>query len=151
MINDPREPADRRPRTETAGAGPATIDIPQATDSVLIDLISQGSVPAFVALFDRTSEAVHTELTVELTGTSRTGEIFAASYAEVWWLAGHHRTLEADAIGWIISIVRRRIAEASRETVRPGARTVLEGLRPSYAELEVAALLNRPVDCLRQP
>jgi hypothetical protein len=150
MTDASPEPADRRQRAGPAGTGPVAIDIEQATDSALIELISRGSVPAFVALFDRTSEAVHTELTVELPGAARTGEIFAASYVEVWWLAGCHRTVEADVTGWIISIVRRRIAEASRETPRPGVRTLVEGLRPSYAELEVAALLSRPVDRLRQ-
>jgi hypothetical protein len=128
--------------------GPPPIEFEQATDSALIELISGGSVPAFAALFDRTSEAVRTELAIDLPGTARVSEIFAASYVEVWWLAGCGRRVEADVTAWIIGIVRRRIAEASRQTPPRGEHTVWEALRPSYAELEIATLLRRPLDRL---
>jgi hypothetical protein len=108
-------------------------------------------VAAFSALFDRTADAVRTELTVDLPGAARISEILAASYLEVWWLAGCLRTAEADVTGWITGIARRRIAEASLGTPGRGGHTVPQFPRPSYAELEIAALLGRPVDRLPQP
>jgi hypothetical protein len=117
---DLRRPGAAVTRPSKPPTGPARIDVEQATDSGLVELISDGSVPAFVALFDRTSAAVRTELPAALPGTTRPGEIFAASYVEVWWLAGCHRLAEADVTAWIIGILRRRIAEASRE-MPPGA------------------------------
>ena len=141
-----------RPRfAEPAGTDPARIDLERATDSALVELISGGSVPAFVALFDRTSDAVRAELALGLPGAARISEIFAASYIEVWWLAGCHGAAERDITAWIIGIVRRRIAEGCRGTHRRDGPSVPEGPRPSYAELEIAALLRRPVDRLLQP
>ena len=126
----------------------ARFDLEQATDSDLIDMISRGSVPAFVALFDGTADTVRAELAHDLPGSTRINEVLAAAYLEVWWLAGCHRTVPADVIGWITGIARRRIAEASRGTAQRTGHTPLEDPRPSYAELEVATLLRRPVDRL---
>ena len=103
-----------------AGADPAREELEQASDSTLIGLISRGSAPAFAALF-------------------------ASSYVEVWWLASCHRTPGVDATGWITGIVRRRIDDALRGTARPGMDVAGPGSRPSYSELEMAALLRRPV------
>lgn len=129
-------------------AGAVRIDLQQATCSTLIDLISRDSVPAFAALLEWTSDAVRAELAIDLTGVVRANEILAATYLEVWWLAGCRRAAEADVTGWITGIARRRIAEASRRSARTGGRTAGEDLRPTYAELEIAALLRRPVDRL---
>ena len=137
MISDSRDPAELPPSAVPADAG----------DSTLIELISRGSVPAFVELFERTAEAARAELAGDLPGTARRGEILAASYVEVWWLAGCRRTAEVDAAGWVAGIVRRRIDEA-RGMSRPGAHAASQGSRPSHAELEIAALLGRPVDDL---
>jgi len=129
----------------------AARDDEHVSDSILIERISRGSMPAFAALFDRTSEAARAELTAGPTGAGRPGEILAASYVEVWWLAGCRRTPKIDATGWIIGIVRRRIAEAGRAIPRRGGGAALEDPRPSHAELEVASLLRRPVDRLLWP
>jgi hypothetical protein len=142
MINaspDPAVPA------ETA---PVASEFERTGDSTLIGLISRGSVPAFVELFDRTSEGARAELAAHVPETSQRGEIFAASYVEVWWLAGCHHTPEVDATAWIAGIVRRRIEEAARGMSRHGTHAASEGPRPSHAELEIAALLGRPVDDL---
>ncbi|MFG1607923.1 hypothetical protein [Actinoplanes sp. NPDC049265] len=129
-------------------AGAVRIDLQKATCAALIDLISRGSVPAFAALFERTSDAVRAELAIDQTGVVRVNEILAATYLEVWWLAGCRRMAEADVTGWITGIARRRIAEATRGAARTGGRTAVDGPRPTYAELEIAALLRRPVDRL---
>src|SRR5690349_25095491 len=113
-------------------------------------MISRGCVPAFIALFDGTADTVRAKLTHDLPGTTRINEILAATYLEVWWLAGCHRTVPADVTGWITGIGRRRIAEASRGTAQRTGHTALEDPRPSYAELEIATLLRRPVDRLLQ-
>ncbi|HEX5203546.1 MAG TPA: hypothetical protein VFW27_26770 [Actinoplanes sp.] len=142
MINpspDPVMPAD---------AGRVAADFERAGDSTLIGLISRGSVPAFVELFNRTCEGARVELAAHFLETAWRREIFAASYVEVWWLAGCHRTPEVDATAWIAGIVRRRIEEAVRGMSRHGVRGASEGPRPSYAEREIAALLGRPVDDL---
>jgi hypothetical protein len=108
----------------------------QLSDATLVELISRGSVPAFDALFTRTLPAARAVLTTHLPGADRAGEVLAASYVEVWWLAGCHRAPEVDVTTWITGIVRRRAAEL------PAG----EGPRPSYAELEFAAILRRSVD-----
>lgn len=127
------------PATPVGTARAASENLEQASDSLLIDLISQGSLPAFAALFDRTSGAVRAEL-ASLSGTAAFSHVLASSYLEVWWLAGCHRAPGIDATSWIISIVRRRLGEALR--AMPGSP------RPSYSELEMAALLRRPVSDL---
>jgi hypothetical protein len=120
-----------------------SIDVERAGDDVLLELISRGNVPAFVALFDRTSEAVRSQLAADLTETGLIRRVLAASYVEVWWLAGCHRAPDVDVIGWIAGIARRRTSEA----VRVPADAAL-GPRPTYAELEIVALLRRPLDRL---
>ncbi|MCO8271573.1 hypothetical protein M1L60_13315 [Actinoplanes sp. TRM 88003] len=126
-----------------AGADPASESLARASDSTLIELISRGHEAAFVALFDRTSPMARAELG-NLPDNVQPGQILAASYVEVWWLAGCHRAPEADATIWITGIVRRRVGEALR-SMRPGRDPLLTGPRPSYSELEFAALLRRPV------
>ena len=108
----------------------------QFSDATLVELISCGSVPAFATLFARTSAAARAELVARLPDAGRADEILAASYVEVWWLAGCHRAPEVDVTTWITGIVRRRAAELP----------TWEGPRPSYAELEFAAILRRSVD-----
>jgi hypothetical protein len=120
-----------------------SIDVERAGDDVLIDLISRGSVPAFVALFDRTSESVRVLLAADLTDAGQIRRILAASYIEVWWLAGCHQARDADVIGWITGIARRRTTEAVRVPA-----DAVSGPRPTYAELELMALLRRPLDRL---
>lgn len=124
---------------------PAEIDVERSNDSTLLELISRGSVPAFVALFDRTSGAARAELAAGLPDDRRVSEVLAATYVEVWWLAGCRREPETDGASWIAGILRRRITDAGRLVGRPAA---LTGSRLSYAELELAALLQRPVDHL---
>jgi len=71
-------------------------------------------------------------------------QILAATYVEVWWLAGCHRGEEPDVWRWIRGILDRRIADAHRATSRH-----LEGEpRPSRSELELADLLSQPIDRL---
>ena len=127
------------------------MDYEQVSDSILLERISRGSVSAFAALFDRTSEAARAELTADLAGAGRAGEIFAASYVEVWWLAGCRRKSTIDATTWITGIVRRRVAEAGRAIPRQVRGTAREGPPPSHAEREVASLLRRPVERLLEP
>lgn len=150
MISNSRDPAGGPRSAAPADPGPARTDLEKAADRTLVELISRGSVPAFVALFDRTSGAALAELAGGFPGGGRAGEILAASYVEVWWLAGCHRTPEVDVTSWITGIVRRRMADAARGTPRHGGHAAWEGPRPSYAELEVAALLRRPVGHLWQ-
>ncbi|WP_199510865.1 hypothetical protein [Nucisporomicrobium flavum] len=114
----------------------------QASDSTLIELISRGHEAAFVALFDRTLPRSRAELAT--LPDARHGQILAASYVEVWWLAGCHRAPEVDATTWITGIVRRRVDEALRWT-QPDVDPPLTDPRPSYSELEIAALLRRPL------
>lgn len=116
-------------------------------DSRSIEAISRGSVPEFAALFDRTSEVVRAELADLLPARARADAVFAASYLEVWWLAGCHTAPPVDVLGWITRIVRRRTADAWAASghdagERPSA---ILAASPSYAELELAALLGRPV------
>ena len=111
-------------------------DVELSTDATLVELISRGNVPAFAMLFARTSEAARAELAAHLPSVGRAGEVLAASYVEVWWLAGCHCSPDVDVTGWITGIVRRRVAELP----------AWGGPRPSYAELEFAAILRRPVD-----
>jgi hypothetical protein len=151
MTGNSRDDGKRPRPVVRPDIGPAATDHEQVSDSILIERISRGSVPAFAALFDRTSDAARAELTADLPGAGRAGEILAASYVEVWWLAGCRRTSRSDATTWITGIVRRRVAEAGRAIPRQIRDAAMEDLRPSHAELEVASLLQRPVDRLLEP
>ena len=151
MTSDSRDGAERPRRVVRPGIGSAARDDQQVSDSILIERISSGSLPAFATLFDRTSEAARAELAAGLPGTGRAGAILAASYVEVWWLAGCRRRPKLDATTWVTGIVRRRVADACRTIPRQVRDAALEDPRPSYAELEVAALLRRPVGHLLRP
>ena len=121
-----------------------------ARDQLTIAAISRGSREAFVALFDRTSVAIRAELALGLPDVDEARPVFAATYVEVWWLAGCHSGPEVDAMEWIRRILHRRIAEVDRN-VKQRSRTpaaasnVAVDPRPNCAELELAALLRRPV------
>jgi hypothetical protein len=128
---------------------PPPAELTDSDDSgyaALVDAISRGSGPAFAELFDRTSAEVRAVLAALPVGTGRRQEILAASYLEVWWLAGCHTGPVPDVVEWITGIARRKFAEAhaggepSSEPVGAG-RTAPAG----YALRELAALLRRPV------
>lgn len=122
----------------------------RASDAVVIAAISRGSAQAFAVLFDRTADAVRAELAADFLGSARGRELLASSYIEVWWLAGCHIESEPDVMDWILTVVRRRIAAARSDPARHAIVNrrleKTEHLRPSHAELELAALLRRPVD-----
>ncbi|MEU4427393.1 hypothetical protein AB0F81_42780 [Actinoplanes sp. NPDC024001] len=118
---------------------PVTVIGDGSSEVVLLDAVSRGSVPAFLALVDRTSAAVRAVLAEIPPGHGR-NEILAASYLEVWWLAGCHLEADLDVTAWITGIARRRVADAGIDPPAQGER-----LGPGYAELEFAALFRRPV------
>ncbi|GIF01312.1 hypothetical protein [Paractinoplanes rishiriensis] len=116
-----------------------------AVDQRTVAAISRGSRDAFILLFDRTSGAVRAEIASRL-DADRSATVFAATYVEVWWLAGCHSGPEIDAMEWIKNILRRRLADADLDTRQQASNSdPAPGLRPSCAELELAFLLGRPV------
>ena len=135
-------------RARTDSCGEASDDQPT------VAAISRGSREAFASLFDRASGAVWAELAVRLPDADRAATVFAATFVEVWWLAGCHSGPELDAAEWIRRILHRRIADAGpvgwrQSRTPPPASEAAADLRPSCAELELAALLGRPVGRLR--
>ena len=146
MRNPARQPHEQSPRIVPGIHRAAADETEQTSDISLIKAISQGSTNAFAVLYDRTSNAVRAELAALSPEAGRRNEVLAASYLEVWWLAGCHPAPgpELDVLLWIIGVVRRRIAETRAATGGTPAGRV----RPSHAELELATLLQRPVTSL---
>jgi DNA-directed RNA polymerase specialized sigma24 family protein len=122
-----------------AGGTPSTAINGDASDAVLLESVSQGSVPAFRALVERTSMAVSAVLADLVSDREGRDEILAATYLEVWWLAGCHIQPDVDATNWIVGIARRRAAESHADLVPDRERP-----RTGYAQLEFATLLRRP-------
>jgi hypothetical protein len=108
----------------------------------IVEAISWGSQEALVMLFDRTVGTIRTELTARLPDAKQRVPILAATYVEVWWLAGCHRGAEFDVTHWIRGILDRRIADAHRATGRQ-----VEG-DPRPAARSWNWLLGRPIDSL---
>jgi hypothetical protein len=117
----------------------------------LTEPISRGSRDAFVTLFDHTRAAVHASIDLRLQDPESAAAAFAATYVEIWWLAGCHTGPDTDVIGWIDHIVERRTAEAHPH---PSPPTPLQEPTPVNAAdpqqlratLELSSLLGRPVD-----
>lgn len=109
----------------------------EESDASLLEAVSRGSVPAFEELFTRTSGPVRAVLATLAVDAGQVAEILAASYVEVWWLAGCHTEPGVDAVGWITGIARRRAAEAGNAPAQASPY--------GYARLELAALLRHPV------
>jgi hypothetical protein len=110
-----------------------------ADDRPIVEAISQGSKDAFAQLFDFTSGAVRAELLTHLKNADQAVAVFAATYVEVWWLAGCHSAAEVGVLEWIRHILRRRIADVTT-ALDPAV-----DLWPSHAEIELATLLGRPL------
>jgi hypothetical protein len=122
-----------------------------ADDRPMVEAISRGSREAFVTLYDVTSGALRAELTSRLPDAERAVVVFAATYVEVWWLAGCHSGSEIDVMEWLRRILQRRIADVYGDASRlPPSMTSDPGADrwPSYAASELAALLGRPVERL---
>lgn len=152
MGSEPREPTVFPRLGMPTSAGRTTSDLEEAIHSTLVELISAGSRVAFAALFDRTAETVCARITPDIPSHVRRGEILAATYVEVWWLAGCRRVpAETDVMGWIVGIARRRLDDTARGRSELRTPELVDGSRPTYAELEVAALLRRPVGDLLPP
>lgn len=120
-------------------------------DRPIVEAISRGSREAFVLLFDLTSGSVRAELVSRLPDADQAAVVFAATYVEVWWLAGCRSGSEIDVVQWVRQILYRRVADAHPGAGRhrpPAAAGPGDDPRPSYAERELAALLGRPVETL---
>jgi hypothetical protein len=111
----------------------------------LMERISRGDRDAFGTLFDRTADRVRDRLRAWPDEPDWVATVFAATYVEVWWLAGCHSGPDVDVVAWIDHIVERRIAEDRRPPFPEGAPEP----RPRYVVLELAELLGRSVDTLR--
>lgn len=137
-----RNAAGRKPPPESRpNAGPT---IRERLASSTMEAISRGSRTAFADLFDRTAGAVAADLAVRLAEPGLRTAILAATYVEVWWLAGCRGDPDPDVTQWIGRILDRRIADSSRFS----AIRVYPDSGPGRAELELADLLGRPVDKL---
>ena len=110
----------------------------------MMEAVSRGSREAFVVLFDRTAATVGAGLTTRLGDPNKRTAILAATYVEVWWLAGCRSGAESDVSEWIRRILDRRVADADRATAQQADGEP----RPGYAERELACLLDRPVERL---
>jgi hypothetical protein len=117
--------------------------------SELMQSISRGDRNAFVMLFEHTCGTVRASIDARLRDPQRAATVFAATYVEVWWLAGCHPGQEVDVVTWINRIVTRRSAETrppspSQEHMSGGA------IDPKYLRpaLELSSLLGRPVEPL---
>jgi hypothetical protein len=116
---------------------------------VLIDQISRGSRAAFVMLFDQTCGPVRDTLAARLPDPHWVSAVLAATYVEVWWLAGCRAGRHGEAVAWIDAIVQRRIGEVLRSEGRSDLSVSASGtaaVRARYAVLELAALLGRPAE-----
>jgi hypothetical protein len=101
--------------------------------------ISRGSRVAFKTLFDETAGPIGTRLETQLRDRGRAAGIVAATYIEVWWLAGCHTGPDDDILRWIDDIVERRLTDVTRP------RNERSDPRSHRAALELADLLDRPI------
>ncbi|MEU4557500.1 hypothetical protein AB0F72_03880 [Actinoplanes sp. NPDC023936] len=117
--------------------------------SALMDQISRGDRDAFAILFDHTRDIVRSRIDSRLPDPRSVGAVFAATYVEVWWLAGCRTGRDEDVVAWINQIVGRRIADA-RPPSAPPERTSDEAVDFQYSRsvLELSSLLGRPADPL---
>ncbi|MFI1991090.1 hypothetical protein [Actinoplanes sp. NPDC020271] len=113
-------------------------------ESAAIEAISRGSHEAFAALFDRTAKNLAADLAARFPEPRQRIAILAATYVEVWWLAGCRSDAESDVTQWISHIVDRRILDCRRASAAPPHHEA----RLSRAEYELAELLGRPVEDL---
>ncbi|MEU8655353.1 hypothetical protein [Actinoplanes philippinensis] len=121
--------------------------------NALMDPISRGSRDAFVTLFDHTRGAVRAGIDSRLREPQAAAAIFAATYVEVWWLAGCHTGHDEDVLTWIDRIAERRSAEAGPHPNPPapsGEPASADVADPQHlrAALELSSLLGRSVDPL---
>jgi hypothetical protein len=121
--------------------------------NALIGPISRGSRDAFVTLFDHTRGAVRAGIDSRLRDPQSAAAVFAATYVEVWWLAGCHTGPGVDVLAWIDRIAERRSAEAGPAPGTPAPSQEpgwVDAADPQHlrAALELSSLLGRPVDPL---
>lgn len=93
----------------------------------------------------RTPLKIYRELRRRPIDDGRREDVLAASYLEVWWLAGRH-TDPFDIVEWIVGIARRRLPDACLGPDSPTAPVKTGGPVPGYASQELAAMLHRTVD-----
>lgn len=129
------------PTTIPPGADPAA---ERPLDSAAMEAISRGSHQAFAGLVDRTAKKLAADLAARLAEPRPRTVILAATYVEVWWLAGCRSDADADVAQWISRILERRIADSCRVSTDRAHHDP----EHSRAEHELAGLLDRPIDDL---
>jgi RNA polymerase sigma-70 factor, ECF subfamily len=119
----------------------------------LTDSVSRGSREAFATLFDHTHVAVRAGIDERLSDPLSAAAVFAATYIEVWWLAGCHNGPDTDVIGWINHIAQRRGTEARPDSASaPTSSAPTTGgaveAQSSRSLADLSSLLGRPVNPL---
>jgi DNA-directed RNA polymerase specialized sigma24 family protein len=109
----------------------------------LLAQISYGDRDAFTRLFDETSGPLLDRIHAEVRDPQQAVAVLAATYVEVWWLAGCRPGREDDVATWIDQIARRRLRDGT-----PRINSRRYGPVLGYAVLELADLLGRPADAL---
>ena len=116
----------------------------------LIVRIARRDHAAFTALYDDTFNCLRDGLDLRLGDTAWADGVLAATYVEIWWLAGGHTHPASDAVAWMNEIVERRVAEGPPVSwCAETGRGRLADLRTWYAKAELAGLLRRPIDTFR--
>ncbi|WP_143162783.1 sigma-70 family RNA polymerase sigma factor [Couchioplanes caeruleus] len=114
-----------RHSTTRAGLSNAGSLADKNLENSLLEAIARGSQEAFGVLFDRTAGVVGADLTTRLRDPEQRAAILAASYLEVWWLAGCRSGVEPDVTQWVRRILDRRITMRARP--RRGVSTASRG------------------------
>ncbi|MET8147214.1 hypothetical protein ACIBSW_11760 [Actinoplanes sp. NPDC049668] len=107
----------------------------------LIRRIGDDDHGAFSELFDQCAFLVSRRLGHQVPERHQVAGVLAATFVEVWWLAGCHVDPDTDVMMWIDEISRRRAAE-SRPTTSPGPGLLGAPWAPGV-EVELAGLLRR--------
>jgi DNA-directed RNA polymerase specialized sigma24 family protein len=117
----------------------------------LVRRIADRDRSAFCELFDALSGRLFAAMRSRLRDEQRAGDITAATFVEVWWMARHHRAAGDDPAVWIVDIAARRAADRMRAgAVHPGdpdcaaGAVVVSRVHDIGTNMMLASLLGRP-------
>jgi RNA polymerase sigma-70 factor, ECF subfamily len=137
----------------------ATLDAGELTDEQLMGAVKEADEAALAALYRRHTPLLRTIICRVVNNDTDTDDLVQEVFCEVWRQAAHYSEEKGKALGWLVTLARRRAIDKLRkkqayqraeerllaETERDPAQQVGHGVEEDAAAADRAEILQRVI------
>lgn len=150
--------------TEIARNAVASLAPGELTDEELMNQVREADEAALAKLYSRHAPLLRTVVFRVVNNDSDTDDLLQEVFCEVWRQAAHYSEEKGKALGWLVTMARRRAIDRLRkkqayqraeerllaETEQDPAQTVHHGVEEDAADADRAEIFKRVISTLPQ-